>query len=283
MSKIRLQQFIIIGVILLLLGFLLSRDVKGLIKPKEEQPTGMETNTMPETEELKLEDVSRVAKNLVGTQYTKEIIALEGSFQGSKGESRLKLANELAIKWQDVEQSTPSALYLEIIALEKKSLTDWINAGDRFLTAFDNEADSLVKPALLIKANAAFNNALAIDSANLNAKTGAGITIVNGMGAPMDGIAMLVNVVNKDPKNLKALMQLGLFSVKSGQFERAIDRFKSVIELRKTSEAYFYLATAYENLNRNEEAIEAYENSKRIAANPTLSKFIDKKVAELKK
>ncbi len=282
MSKIRSQQLIVIGAIVLISGFLLSRDVKGLVKPKEEPAAGMEANTMPETEELKLDEVSRISKNLVGTQYTKEIIALEGSFQGSKGESRLDLANKLAIKWQDVEQSTPSALYLEIIALEKKSLDSWINAGDRFITAFENEADSLKKPALLIKANAAFNNALAIDSANLSAKTGAGITIVNGMGAPMDGIAMLVDVVNKDPKNLKALMQLGLFSVKSGQFERAIDRFKSVIELRKTSEAYFYLATAYENLDRKEEAIEAYLDSKRIAANPTLSKFIDRKVAELK-
>lgn len=281
MSKIRLQQFIIIGVILLILGFIYSRDITAL-KPEENKTAGMEANTTTEAEELNLDDISRVGKNIVGGLYSKEIEALENKFKTSKGESRLELAAQLADKWNDVEQLTPSALYLEIVASEKNSLNDWINSGDRLIAAFENESDSVVKPALLIKANTAFSKALAIDSTNLDAKTGMGTTIVNGMGAPMDGIFMLVDVVKKDPKNLKAIMQLGLFSVKSGQFDRAIERFKEAIKLKETSEAYFYLATAYENLNRNDEAIEAYLNSKRIAANPTLSKFIDKKVAELK-
>lgn len=282
MSKVRTQQFIVIGVIAVIIAFLFTRDVKGLVKEETEQTTEAAVNTMPETTGLTLEEESRIARNLVGSQFTKEIIALEAKFQSAKDEERIKLAQELASKWQDVEQSTASALYLEIIALEKRGLNDWINAGDRFITAYESQADSLKKPSILMKANVAYNNALAIDSSNLSAKTGAGITIVNGMGAPMEGISMLLDVVNQDPKNLKALMQLGLFSVRSGQFDKAIERFKSVLEIKKSFEAYFFLATAYENLDRNEEAIEAYINSKNIVASPTMIKFIDSKVAELK-
>jgi Flp pilus assembly protein TadD len=102
------------------------------------------------------------------------------------------------------------------------------------------------------------------------------------MGAPMQGIAMLLDVVKKDPKNLKANMSLGTFAIKSGQFDKAIPRFNTVIATAPTPEAYFYLGTALENLGRNKEAVNAYLSSKKLAANPTLASFIDKKVAELK-
>lgn len=104
---------------------------------------------------------------------------------------------------------------------------------------------------------------------------------MNGLGAPMEGIAMLLEVVAKDPKNLKANMNLGLFSIKSGQFGKAIPRFNTVIEQAPTPEAYFYLGTALENLGKNKEAVEAYLQSKKLAANPTLTSFIEKKIVEL--
>jgi hypothetical protein len=73
-----------------------------------------------------------------------------------------KLSNWLK-KWDDVEQAAPSALYLEVVANNEPSLTNWLNAGTRFLKAFDNAAqDSLVQPVMLQKANAAFTKALAI-------------------------------------------------------------------------------------------------------------------------
>ncbi|MNY44862.1 Tetratricopeptide repeat protein [compost metagenome] len=102
------------------------------------------------------------------------------------------------------------------------------------------------------------------------------------MGMPMQGIAMLMDVVKKDPKNLKANMSLGTFAIKSGQFDKAITRFNSIIAIKPTPDAYFYLATAYENLGKNDEAIDAYLKSKKLAANATLSKFIDEKVIALK-
>jgi predicted Zn-dependent protease len=74
-----------------------------------------------------------------------------------------------------------------------------------------------------------------------------------------------------------------MFAIKSGQFDKAINRFNDIINnIKATPDAYFYLATAYESLGKNQEAIDAYLSSKKLAANPTLSKFIDKKVGELK-
>ena len=202
----------------------------------------------------------------------------------AKAEEKIANAKVLAQKWEDFEQSIPSALYLEVISNSEPSLNNWLTTGDRFLKAFDNTQDSLVRPVMLQKANAAFTKALTIDSTSNDAKTGLGISIVNGMGAPMQGIAMLMDVVKKDPKNLKANMNLGMFAIKSGQFDKAIIRFNDIISnIKATPDAYFYLATAYESLGKKQEAIDAYLNSKKLAANPTLTKFIDSKVTELKK
>lgn len=282
-NNIRSKQVILIAAILLLGGFLFSREIKGLVIPKQETAQ-MPAAQQQTTATLSLEEASATAKNLVSNATAKDITLLERKYQTAKAEEKIANAKLLAQKWEDFEQSVPSALYLEVVANSEPSLNNWLNTGNRFLKAFDNTQDSLVQPVMLQKANAAFTKALTIDSTSNDAKTGLGISIVNGMGAPMQGIAMLMDVVKKDPKNLKANMNLGMFAIKSGQFDKAIIRFNDIIRnIKATPDAYFYLATAYESLGKKQEAIDAYLNSKKLAANPTLTKFIDSKVTELKK
>jgi len=287
LNNIRSKQAILIVAILLLVGFLFTRNVKGLVKPSDE--TGQKNATAAEASAaniptLTIEEASATAKNLVSTATAKEITALELNYKSASAADQLEIAKKLTQKWDDVEQTIPSAMYAEIVAGAEPSLKNWLSAGSRFLKAFDNTRDSLTQPILLQKANVAFKSALKIDSASNDAKTGLGITIVNGMGSPMEGIAMLREVVAKDPKNLRANMNLGMFAIKSGQFDKAIIRFNDIIQnIKATPDAYFYLATAYENLGKNSEAISAYLNSKKLAANPTITKFVDNKVAELKK
>jgi tetratricopeptide (TPR) repeat protein len=283
MNTNRSKQTIIIGAVILLAVFLFTRDIKGLVKPKPATtgvPAGGQLTSAAST--INLTEVSTAAKNSINANLAAEITTLENAYKTADDNEKVSAAKRLAEKWDDVEQTVPSALYLEIIADKEQNLNNWLAAGGRLMKAFDNTQDSLISPVLLQKANTAYANAVALDSTNLEAKTGLGITIVNGMGAPMSGIAMLLDVVKKDPKNLKANMSLGTFAIKSGQFDKAITRFNDIIAIKPSPDAYFYLATAYENLGKNKEAVDAYLNSKKLAANPTLSDFIDKKVKELK-
>ena len=284
-NNIRSKQIIVIGAVVLLIGFLFTRDIKGLVKPNEQsKPAAAATEQMATegVEQINLEEVSTIGKNLVNASIAAEVTALENAYKRSSEAEKAQNAKLLAQKWDDLEQPVPSALYLEIVAENQETLGNWLNAGEKFLKAYDNSRDSVMQPALLKKANTAYTKAMSLDSTNAAAKTGLGITIVNGMGMPMQGIAMLLDVVKKDPTNIKANMSLGTFAIKSGQFDKAITRFKDIIAIKPSPDAYFYLATAYENLNRNEEAIEAYLQSKKLAGNPTLSSFIDKKVEELR-
>ena len=240
-------------------------------------PAAAANNTAPE---LNIIEVSNTAKNLISTASTKEISAIESAYMSASGIEKAKKATILAQKWNDLEQAIPSAMYLEVVATSEPSSTNWLAAGDRYLKAFDNTPeDNEIRNTLLQKANVSFKNSLALDSSLTDAKTGLGVTIVNGAGAPMEGIALLMDVVKKDPKNLKANMNLGLFAIKSGQFDKAITRFNDVINnIGATPEAYFYLATAYESLNKKNEAIDAYLNSRKLTANPSFLKFLDNKI-----
>lgn len=284
LNNIRTKQTIVVAAVLLLVVFLFTRDIKGLVKPKEQTssvPANSELSNA-ESPQIDLTQVSTAGKNTINASLAAEITSLENAYKTAKDGEQVKVAAALAQKWDDVEQSVPSALYLEIIANQQKTLKSWLNAGGKFMKAYDNNSDSTLQMPLLQKANAAYTAAVALDSTNLEAKTGLGVTIVNGMGMPMQGIAMLLDVVKKDPTNLKANMSLGIFAIKSGQFDKAITRFKDILSIKASPDAYFYLATAYENLGKNQEAIDAYLSSKRLAANPSLTKFIDNKVAELK-
>lgn len=282
MSNIRSKQIILVSAVLLLVVFLFTRDIKGLVKPKEDTTAAPAAGQMQaEAAEINLDEVSTVGKNLVGSAVAKEISTLENEFKTSNGSKKISLAASLAKKWDAVDQPVPSALYLEMVAQQEKTLDSWLASGEKLMKAFDNSRDSTLLQPLLQKANASYSAAVALDSTNLDAKTGLGITIVNGMGMPMQGIAMLMDVVKKDPKNLKANMSLGIFAIKSGQFDKAITRFNDIIAIKPSPDAYFYLATSYESLGKNKEAIDAYLQSKKLAGNLTLSKFIDRKVAEL--
>ena len=284
-KSIRSKQIILIGAMFLLVAFLFTRDIKGLVKPKEDTTAAVPAGgqmAASETAAISLDEISTTSKNLLSASLATEITSLENSFKSAAEDNKIPAAKLLAQKWDDLEQPVPSALYLEIIADKEPSLNNWLLTGEKFLKAFDNTRDSLLQPALLQKANLAYKNAVAIDSASADAKTGLGITIVNGMGMPMQGIAMLMDVVKKDPRNLKANMSLGTFAIKSGQFDKAITRFNNIIAIKPSPDAYFYLGTAYENLGKNNEAIDAYLKSKELAANATLSKFIDDKVMALK-
>jgi tetratricopeptide (TPR) repeat protein len=284
LNNIRTKQAIIVAAVLLLVVFLFTRDIKGLVKPKEQTsaaPANSEL-TNANTTQIDLAQVSTAGKNTINANLAAEITSLENAYKVAKDGEQLKVAETLAQKWDDVEQTVPSALYLEIIAKQQNTLESWLTAGGKFMKAYDNNSDSTLQMPLLQKANASYTAAVAIDSTNLEAKTGLGVTIVNGMGMPMQGIAMLLDVVKKDPTNLRANMSLGIFAIKSGQFDKAIIRFQDIVKSKPSPDAYFYLATAYENLGKNQEAIDAYLNSKKLAANPSLTKFIDDKVIELK-
>jgi len=275
------KQIIVIGSVVILMGLLLSLDIQGLVKPEENAPASEVSSAATPVKAVSIEEVSVTAKESLNASLKKQVSDLEAMLKSASEGEKLSIQKQLAQQWDDVNQPTPAAFYYELIAEKEPNFDSWLKAGDKFTDAYQQSMDTIVQPALVQKAISSYQNADKIKPNTLEVKTGLGIAYVTGTPNPMQGITLLLDVVKQDPKNLKANLNLGLFSMKSGQFDKAVERFKTVIAIAPSAEAYFYLASSYENMDMNSEAIAAYLKTKEIAADPNMSQFVDRKVTEL--
>ena len=271
------KQIILIAGVIILMIVLYLQPLKSLVK-EEDAPTAAVAASPSNT--FTLENISEIAKQGLNPNLEKDISDLEALIAQTPEEEKLPLLKQLADKWHDVNKSSPQAYVLEEIANKESTFENWLKTGDAFSEAYSNLQDTVMVPVLTQRAIHAYEVALSLNENSLEAKTGLGSAFVTGSN-PMQGITMLLEVVKEDPKNSKANFNLGLFSMQSRQFDKAVDRFKTVVEEAPSAEAWFYLATSYENIGLKKEAINAYEKSKQLAADPSLSQFIDRKIDEL--
>lgn len=283
---IRTKQYIVIGLVGILMVILYSLDIKGLVKQEGEgenaEMQSTATANSGQAKEIEAESVISVSKQMISASLTADIEKLEEQARAAEGDNKTDLKKQIAVKWDDVNQPAAAGFLYEEVAKAQPNYKNWLITGDRFTEGYQNFRDTALTLGLVTKAINAYNKALEFDANSLDAKTGLGVAYVSGTQNPMQGIQLLLAVVKEDPQNEKANMNLGLFSMKSGQFQKAVDRFKTVIDVRPTPEAWFYLGTSYENLGQKTEAIIAYEKSKELAADPSLSDFVDRKIKELK-
>ncbi|SDM16700.1 Tetratricopeptide repeat-containing protein [Daejeonella rubra] len=277
------KQIIVVGSVAVLMGLMLSLDIQGLVKPGEgEGATAKAAAPAASTvKAISLDEVSLTAKEGLTASLKSQISDLEAQLKSASEGDKLDLYKKLAQQWDDVNLSTPSSLYYEMIAEKTPDFNSWLKAGDKFTDAYQQSMDTLIQPALVQKAISSYQKADKIKPNTLEVKTGLGIAYVTGTPNPMQGITLLLDVVKQDPKNLKANLNLGLFSMKSGQFDKAVERFKTVIAIAPSAEAWFYLASSYESMDKNADAIAAYLKTKEIAADPNMSQFVDRKINEL--
>lgn len=276
------KQIIVVGSVVILLGLMLSLDIQGLVKPSEGAPANASAPAAASVvKQISLDEVSQTAKEGLNASLKAQISDLEAQLKSASANDKLDLYKKLAQQWDDVNLTTPSSLYFEMIAEKAPAFDSWLKAGDKFTDAYQQSMDTLVQPTLVQKAISSYQKADKLKPNTLEVKTGLGIAYVTGTPNPMQGITLLLDVVKQDPKNLKANLNLGLFSMKSGQFDKAVERFKTVIAIAPSAEAWFYLASSFESMDKKTEAIAAYLKTKEIAADPNMSQFVDRKINEL--
>ena len=277
------KQIVVIVAVVAVMGYLYSLPVKGLIKPKAttaNSGVAGEDESVHQSANVTVATVSEAAKTAIGPGLSVKINNLEAEL--TKAEDKSALQKQLAASWDDVNQPAPAAFYYQEVARKDNKLDSWLKAGNRFNEAYKLTQDTSAQPVFTLNAVEAFQNALKLKPNSLEAKTGLGVAYVNGGATPMQGIGLLREVVAQEPDNINANLNLGLFSMKSGQFEKAVDRFNTVLKQKPDFETYFYLAESYKQLGRKKEAISAYEKCKELMPDPVFGQRIDQYIKELK-
>ena len=213
---------------------------------------------------------------------------LENSItRGDVKEQQIHLYHRLARFWADsVHIFAPYAWYTgEAAKLEnsEKSLTF---AAHQFLDGLMREDDPAMQNWLAASAKVLFEKAIAINPANDSSTIGLGACYIFGnlSDNPMQGILPIREIVQRNPDNLYAQLVLGLGGRKSGQYDKAIERFNIIVGKQPDNiEAVFNLAECYDLKGDKTNAVKWYRQAKQLVKLPEAQKEIDKRITELGK
>jgi Tfp pilus assembly protein PilF len=198
-------------------------------------------------------------------------------------------SNDSLVGFFDMIRQPVGASYFALERAKQTNNVDhWTEAGERFLLNAKYMGDQTRKKSWFAQSREAFEKAVELDPEDLDVKVDLGVCMIEGASflgtPPMEGIGMLKSVEQQDPKNIKALINLGYFSIKSGQFEKAEERFAQVLEIDpKYAEAYLYMADMHERQEEFAKAVSDLENYKSLVEDPQRIQEVDKYIQELSK
>ncbi len=253
MNSTRKLQLALIGGAMLLFVALLFADTKPQPKKKEMAASQHEASSAPV---LDFESYIKEEKNGFDKVVKEKATAIEKKISESSGVAKSEWYDSLIALYDGHIKPAIAAYYTEQKNGVSPSVDGLIKTGSRYYHAV-----GFVKPdvrsALYEKSIGAYEKAYSQQPSNLDTKTALAVCYVEGSRDPMKGITMLREVLATDPDNINALLNMGLFAIKSNQHEKAIERFSKIIEVDSTYiEAYLYLADSYEKMNNTKAAIE---------------------------
>jgi len=156
-------------------------------------------------------------------------------------------------------------------------------AGQLFLQVMENENDPSMHAWEAGEAISCLERSQKINPDNEDTKLALATGYIEGSGEPMKGVQILLAVVREKPEDVPANLLLGKMSVQSGQLDKAIGRFETVLKKEPDNkEALYFLAQAWEGKGDKAKAIEYLEKCKKIVNDPAFSRDIDQKINSLK-
>lgn len=289
LSDVKKPQWITIGIAVILVTtiFLFGRTVP---KHKESvanvnEHEGHEHATASEA--LTIDSILVLAKKELNPDQLTRITMLENSIsRGDVKAQQLRVYHQLSHFWKDTMGFfAPHAWYEAQSARLENSENSLTFAAHLFLDNMQRDENPALHRWGALQAKDLFERSLKLNPANDSAKVGLGAVYLFGdiSSNPMEGIAMLREVVERDSTNVYAQLTLAKGSIVSGQLDKAISRLELVNRLQpKNIDATLMLGDLYERKGDKTKAIEWYKKS--LPFSPALlKKEIETRIAELSK
>lgn len=195
-----------------------------------------------------------------------------------------KQYDSIVVFWDKLKQPDLASYFVEEEAKKENLAQTWFKAGNRYYYAIQFLKDKTETPILYQCAMRCFKKGLVLEPTNAEAKVMLASCYVEGTQNPMQGITLLKEVEKNDSNNIKLQLSFAFFSVKSGQYDKAIVRFNKVLKIDSNYiEAYLHLADAYEQQNNVDKTIEVLSKYSAKTSDITAKTEIDNYIKQLKK
>lgn len=214
-----------------------------------------------------------------------ELAAAEKNLAAIRDSSQMASSFEaISIVWQEHKQYPAAAYYKALAAKLENSEKNLNFAGQIFLDLLHRTDGS---PSVQLweaqQAVQCFSRALELNPKSDSSKVSLAISYIEGTGETMQGVQLLLGLTREQPKHIPANLILGRLAIQSGQWDKAVGRYTTVVEQEpENSEAVYFLAEAYKGKGDKRKAIELFEKSKQIVGNPDFSKEIDEYIKTFK-
>ncbi len=242
---------LVIAVLMVVLLFSLPRTVvdnsPGAMR--DQQDNTMMPGDLDSNHETSLsEDQSREIERL------RELLFINANTEKSS-----IFADSLAIAFKRANFYDSAAYYYGKLSEMNPGIENWLKAADAYYDAFGFAMEAGKRNRLSAESRAYYQKVIDSEDGNLDVKAKMAMTYVSSEN-PMQGITLLREVLAEDPENEAAIFNLGLLSITSGQYDRAIERFEQAIRVNpKNVESVFYLGYSHMEAGNKKEAIEQFE------------------------
>ncbi|MFM2286751.1 MAG: hypothetical protein RLZZ543_2248 [Bacteroidota bacterium] len=244
---------------------------------KEEEAT---SEKMPNADQEFEKQLAAVKKSSDATALA-NIEFFEGRLEQAQGAAKSEWLDSLTSVWDRQMRPGIAAEYVHRKALLTGTGNDWLNAGKRFLGLarfFEGED----KASISQRALECLEKAKELLPESNDVKTQLGIAYVSGSQEPMKGIMLLREAVKADSTNIEAQLNLGFFSMQSGQYDKAVSRFEKVLAIQpELNEVRIYLSDALEAQGDAKRALNVLQELKKTSKDTLLLNEADRRIQRI--
>jgi tetratricopeptide (TPR) repeat protein len=201
---------------------------------------------------------------------------------GSPNEKNAIFADSLAELYLTAGKFDSSAWFAEEASKFFNTTESWTKTGDSYYQAYTFAVDQGKQGEMAAKAQEFYGKVLQANPKDLEVKTKLAMTYLSS-SSPMQGITLLREVLAEDPKNELALFNMGMLSIQSGQYDRAIDRLTELIAVNPDhTQGQLLLGIAWMNKGDKKKAREQFLKVKEMEKDPAVQATVDSYLKDLK-
>ncbi len=221
---------------------------KAIINKSDKQKLGSKETQVPKEQLLSTKSISE--------KDVKIIASLRNLYNNAVDlKNSINFADSLAKKFVSLSYFDSAAIYADKLVLSHRGNFECLKtAGDIYFQVYSSVAEPSQSGIYAEKAREYYTSYLKNDSTNLQVRNNMAMTYVVS-NTPMQAIMELRKILVIAPKNVQAQFNLGLLAMQSGQYDKAVARFKTLAEANtKNWNAKYYLALSLLETKKKQEA-----------------------------
>jgi tetratricopeptide (TPR) repeat protein len=203
---------------------------------------------------------------------------------GDRPEQSAGVWKSLSSYWLTRDDLLGAALCLDMACELQPASNDFRDAGLYYGSAVHSltEDDSATVAFCRNKSTAMLAKALESNPDDLDLKADWANALVQSSPAPMQGVQVLLGIIRTEPKHLKAHSHLAKLAIESGQFPKAIARFKNLLAWYPgLGSAYLGLGEAYFRNGNQDSAVIYLQQYRGLVQDPETQQQIDNYLSQI--